>query len=79
MLLPSLEVSAREATLGVLLPPPSFMKTCTTSFNVRCSVPSNGTYASDTKLRAMKVGQVSSQPDVTGRASRPLPEGIEPF
>lgn len=38
----------------------------TTSFHVSCSLPGNGAFASDTKLSATKVGEVSSRSDVLG-------------
>jgi hypothetical protein len=36
------------------------------AFKVSCSLPGNGAFASDTKLSAMKVGQVASELNVTG-------------
>jgi hypothetical protein len=36
------------------------------SFRVTCSLPGNGAFASDTKLSAMKVGQLASEQNVTG-------------
>ena len=36
------------------------------SFNVSCSLPGNGAFASDTKLSAVRVGEVASDPDVAG-------------
>jgi hypothetical protein len=36
------------------------------SFKVTCSLPGNGAFASDTKMSAMKVGQLASEQNVTG-------------
>lgn len=38
----------------------------TASLNVTCSLPGNGAFASDTKLTAVRVGELSSEQEVTG-------------
>jgi hypothetical protein len=44
----------------------SYLPAVQSSVRVVCNLPGNGAFASDTKLTALKVGQVVSEADVTG-------------